>query len=299
MTTRLRRWLRTGSFVAAAFFSLLIVGLITTQTAWFKDWLRRYVITQTEQYLNGHLAIRRLDGNLFTGVEIQDVALTQGSETILAARQVGLRYSLLHLIFRGVTIDEIRIDEPRVALRRTAAGWNVAGLVKEQRQEADREGPARPFHGEAQRPELELSSAPPLDEADILSLIIFNRPINDLGEGEKTTLAQRAGSLVGGFVAAPVAQALRDALDVDLLEITPVTDEGGASVSVGNQIGEKVFVKVRQQFGSSETTQLVLEYELSRFLRLDTSVAQGGDTNRTVGRRTERGGADLVFVIKY
>ena len=154
-------------------------------------------------------------------------------------------------------------------------------------------------HGEAQRPELELSSSPPLDEGDILSLIIFNRPINDLGEGEKTTLAQRAGSLVGGFVAAPVAEALRDALDVDLLEITPVSDEGGTSVSVGNQIGEKVFVKVRQQFGSSETTQLVLEYELSNLLRLETAVAQGGDTSRSIGRRAERGGADLVFVVKY
>ncbi len=154
-------------------------------------------------------------------------------------------------------------------------------------------------HGEAQRPELELSSTPPLDEGDILSLIIFNRPINDLGEGEKTTLAQRAGSLVGGFVAAPVAEALRNALDVDLLEITPVSDEGGASVSVGNQIGERVFVKVRQQFGSSETTQLVLEYELSNLLRLETTVAQGGDTSRSIGRRAERGGADLVFVVKY
>ena len=154
-------------------------------------------------------------------------------------------------------------------------------------------------HGEAQRPELELSSTPPLDEGDILSLIIFNRPINDLGEGEKTTLAQRAGSLVGGFVAAPVAEALRDALDVDLLEITPVSDEGGTSVSVGNQIGEKVFVKVRQQFGSSETTQLVLEYELSNLLRLETTVAQGGDSSRSIGRRAERGAADLVFVVKY
>jgi translocation and assembly module TamB len=154
-------------------------------------------------------------------------------------------------------------------------------------------------HGEAQRPELELSSTPPLDEGDILSLIIFNRPINDLGEGEKTTLAQRAGSLVGGFVAAPVAEALRDALDVDLLEITPISEEGGTSVSVGNQIGERVFVKVRQQFGSSESTQLVLEYELSKLLRLETNVAQGGDTSRTSGRRAERGGADLVFVVKY
>ena len=119
-------------------------------------------------------------------------------------------------------------------------------------------------------------------------------------EGEKTTLAQRAGSLVGGFVAAPVAEALRDALDVDLLEITPVSEGGGGpEVSIGNQIGERVFVKVRQQFGSSEATQLVLEYELSKLLRLETSVAQGGDTSRTIGRRAERGGADLVFVIRY
>ena len=155
-------------------------------------------------------------------------------------------------------------------------------------------------HGEAQRPALELSSTPPLDEGDILSLIIFNRPINDLGEGEQTTLAQRAGSMVGGFVAAPVAEALRDALDVDLLEITPVSEEGGgSSVSIGNQIGERVFVKVRQQFGSSETTQLVLEYELSKLLRLETQVQQGGDTTKSVGHRAERGGADLVFVIKY
>ena len=42
-------------------------------------------------------------------------------------------------------------------------------------------------------------------------------------------------------------------------------------MSIGNQIGEKVFVKVRQQFGSAETTQLVLEYELSELLRSSTA----------------------------
>ena len=145
MTLRLRRWLRLGSFIAAAFLSLFVVALITTQTAWFKDWLRRYVIAEADQYLNGHLAIQRLDGNLFTGVDLHGVSLTQGSETIVAARNIGLRYSLRHLIFRGIVIDAIRIDEPRIALRHTTAGWNVAGLVKEQAQEADREGPARPF----------------------------------------------------------------------------------------------------------------------------------------------------------
>jgi translocation and assembly module TamB len=154
-------------------------------------------------------------------------------------------------------------------------------------------------HGRARRPALELSSTPPLDEADILSLIIFNRPINDLGEGEQSALAARAGAMVGGVVAAPVAEALRDALDVDLFEVSPDAEGGGGSVAIGNQIGDRVFVRVRQQFGSNAATQAVLEYQLSELLRLESSMTQGGDTTRVLGQRSERGGADLVFVIRY
>ena len=73
------------------------------------------------------------------------MTLTQGRETILAAKDVGLRYSLWDLISGDVVIDEIRINEPRLALSRGPSGWNVAGLVKEQAQEADREGPAQPI----------------------------------------------------------------------------------------------------------------------------------------------------------
>ncbi len=144
-TINIRRWLRIGSFVAALFVGLLVVAIVSTQTVWFKDWLRRYVMREADGYLNGTLAIQRLDGNLFTGLEIEGVTLTQGRQTIFAAKDVGLRYSLWDLIGGGVVIDEIRLNEPRVALSRGPNGWNVAGLVKEQAQEADREGPAKPI----------------------------------------------------------------------------------------------------------------------------------------------------------
>ena len=74
-------------------------------------------------------------------------------------------------------------------------------------------------HGTAKNPELDLSSVPPLDEADVLSMIVFNRPVNELGSGESTAISQTAATMVGGIVAAPLAEALRDVLDVDLLEI--------------------------------------------------------------------------------
>ena len=84
MATRFRRWLRIGSFVLVLFVGLLVVAIVTTQTAWFRDWLRRYVIREADSYLNGTLAIQRLDGNLFTGIEIEGVSLTQGPQTIFA-----------------------------------------------------------------------------------------------------------------------------------------------------------------------------------------------------------------------
>ncbi|MEO5823448.1 MAG: translocation/assembly module TamB domain-containing protein, partial [Vicinamibacteraceae bacterium] len=145
MAINFRRWLRIGSLVLALFVGLLVVAIVSTQTAWFKDWLRRYVMREADGYLNGTLAIQRLDGNVFTGLAIEGVTLTQGRETIFAAKDVGLRYSLWDLISGDVVIDEIRINEPRMALSRGPSGWNVAGLVKEQAQEADREGPAKPL----------------------------------------------------------------------------------------------------------------------------------------------------------
>ncbi len=153
--------------------------------------------------------------------------------------------------------------------------------------------------GTVQRPELELSSTPPLDDADILSLIVFNRPINDLGQGERASLSQEAQKLVGGMLAAPLAESLRDALDVDLLEIQAVAEDGdGPSVTVGNQLGERVFLQFRQLFGSAQATEVVLEYELMESLRLQTSFTEGATDRQAAGGQQERAGVDLIFRIE-
>ena len=50
--------------------------------------------------------------------------------------------------------------------------------------------------GTMRKPELTFSSNPPLEQADILSLIVFNTPVNELGEGQQVSLAaarHRAG----------------------------------------------------------------------------------------------------------
>lgn len=157
--------------------------------------------------------------------------------------------------------------------------------------------------GTLKTPELELSSNPPLEESDILALIVFNRPINELGTGERSSLAATAGGIATGFIAAPLGESIGRALDLDLFEITTTNDSGdlGAGITVGQQIGDRAFLRLRQQFGEQNTTEFLVEYQLARFLRLQLSAAPEttGTANRINQRRVEKAGLDLIFFFSY
>ncbi len=158
--------------------------------------------------------------------------------------------------------------------------------------------------GTMRAPELALSSDPPLDEADILSLIIFNRSVNDLGTGERASLAETAAGVASGFIASPLSRSIGRALDVDLFEITtsdPQTGETAGGVTLGKQVSDKAFVRFRQQFGQRSFTEFMFEYQLARFLRMQGTVAPetSSAANRLTQRRVERAGLDLIFFFSY
>jgi translocation and assembly module TamB len=155
--------------------------------------------------------------------------------------------------------------------------------------------------GTMREPTLTLSSQPPLDQTDILSLIVFNQPANRLGQGQATNLGERAAQIAGGFVASPIADTLGRALNVDIFELDPSGDEGeGPTVTIGQQVGERLFLKFRQLFGTRDVSEFQLEYQLTDFLRLQGSIAEGQTSaNRSLTRRVERGGIDLVVYFSY
>jgi autotransporter translocation and assembly factor TamB len=157
--------------------------------------------------------------------------------------------------------------------------------------------------GSLKSPELQLSSTPPLDESDVLALIVFNRPINDLGTNERASLAVTAGGIATGFIATPLGQSIGRALDLDLFEITTLTegDTLGAGITVGEQVGDRTFVKLRQTFGDRASSEFLLEYRLADFLRLVASGSPeaSGAGNRIGQRRVERAGINLIFFFSY
>ena len=153
------------------------------------------------------------------------------------------------------------------------------------------------IRGTARQPQVRLSSQPPLDEADVLSLIVFNQPINQLGEGERMNLAERAGGLAVGYLATPLANSIARALDLDIFEIRASGGENGQpSIAVAQQFGSRLFVSFRQEFGSDDYSQLSLEYRINELLRLVSTVTQGSQRSHRT-QRIDTTGVDLIYTL--
>jgi TamB, inner membrane protein subunit of TAM complex len=156
------------------------------------------------------------------------------------------------------------------------------------------------IRGRLSKPEIVLSSTPPLEEADIMALIVFNQPMNQLGEGQQISLAQRAQALATGALVGQLSRSIGTLLNVDLFEISAAPDNGAtAQVTVGQQLGQNLYVKLQQGVGDQNQTNFILEYELTKWLRLRSNIVQGSSTQQQLFQRVQGTGADLLFFFSY
>jgi len=154
--------------------------------------------------------------------------------------------------------------------------------------------------GTLRNPQIELSSVPPLEQADILSLIVFNQPINQVSETQQISLAQRAEGIAAGAVAGQLAKSIGSALNLSDFEIQMAPENGSvAQFTLGQQITEGLYVKVQESVGDVNTTNFVLEYELTKWLRLQTNLLQGSSTQQSLFQRAQGSGFDLLFFFSY
>ncbi len=159
------------------------------------------------------------------------------------------------------------------------------------------------LRGSAAAPELELTSSPALEESDILSLLLFNAPANELGAGQRNELAVQAATLASGFVVSPAISAVGEKLGLDFLQLEPTGSGNSASfrLSAGREIWKGLFLTYSREFSSDPYNELLAEYELSRYLRLRAmgSDAPGARTRESLFHRVERFGIDLLFFFSY
>ncbi len=126
--------------------------------------------------------------------------------------------------------------------------------------------------GRASEPALALSSSPPLEQADILSVLVLGRPARDLGRDEKIDLQRQAMSLASGYVMPELRQSMMNTLGLDTFEL------GDQGLRAGRYVTRDVFVTLAQDFTGRAGQTMGVEYAVTRRLSLKLSTSTQGNS---------------------
>jgi hypothetical protein len=113
------------------------------------------------------------------------------------------------------------------------------------------------------------SSEPPMSQNDIMSYILFGTPANESFQGGRGASGDVAAMLLGLGIKNAIGAAT--GLRFDTFNILN-TEEGGFGVEIGKRIGKRFRIIYRNDTLSS----FILQYTLSRSVRLDIDVRETG-----------------------
>jgi autotransporter translocation and assembly factor TamB len=143
--------------------------------------------------------------------------------------------------------------------------------------------------GNVEKPSLTLTSQPRLEQADILALLLFGRPINTLNRNEQGSLQQSALNITSGFVAGRIANSVSGALGLDSLGVDiREVDFSGGKVGFGRYVGAKTYVSASQQISGEHGREVTLEYEIAPDWKLGTTTTSKGSN-----------GIDIIWHKRY
>src|SRR5262252_9933455 len=112
----LRRLTHVLVIVLTLVIGAAAAAIIVSQTAWFKSWLRGYIVREANGYLNGTMTIERLGGNLFFGIELENIAVSMDGADVVAVKDLGLDYNVFELFTHGLSVGNIRLNKPVIYL---------------------------------------------------------------------------------------------------------------------------------------------------------------------------------------
>ncbi|MBI5625418.1 MAG: translocation/assembly module TamB domain-containing protein [Elusimicrobia bacterium] len=119
--------------------------------------------------------------------------------------------------------------------------------------------------GTARKPRLALSSEPPMEERDIVSLLVAGRPFEKAEPGKRTeddAARSAAEQLLASYAARGVRETILSPLELDVFQVRL---KGGraAELRVGRYLTKDLFMIYEQTTGSSAQTRLKAEYAIS------------------------------------
>lgn len=143
--------------------------------------------------------------------------------------------------------------------------------------------------GTVETPSLALTSDPALDQAEILSLLVFGKTTKDLGSGEQLSLKQSALDITTGFAAAKIGSAVAEAIGLDALGFDLGDfDFTGGRVGYGRYIGRRTYVTFSQELAGERGQKATVEYQISGDWKVESSTTSTGSS-----------GVDVIWHKRY
>jgi translocation and assembly module TamB len=131
--------------------------------------------------------------------------------------------------------------------------------------------------GTASKPTLQLKSQPELEQADILSLILFGKTTDTLGQGQQASLQKEATKMATGAAAQQIGQAVASSMGLQGMGVTLNSAGSSPSLGIGHYLGENTYVSASQSLGGGSSGQKVsVQYFLLQWLSVTTSSAADG-----------------------
>jgi autotransporter translocation and assembly factor TamB len=135
--------------------------------------------------------------------------------------------------------------------------------------------------GTGHDPTFTLRSEPSLEQADILSLLIFGKPTDGLNSGEKASLQSEMLSATAGYFANDLRRAVAEKLGLDDLEFDVGNTVSQSRIGAGKYLSEGVFVSTSRSSTSADRKnqgqEFAVEYHLSENWQLKASTTTTGN----------------------
>lgn len=137
--------------------------------------------------------------------------------------------------------------------------------------------------GRSKKPKIDLSSTPELEQADILSLLLFRKTSDRLGSAQQNTLSNQAGRMGGSLASGLLEKHLGQALGLDAIEVELGDTESSGRKRVGRWVTQDLFISYERRFRDERTQSrsgntVSLEKSLNRRLKLKTSSSDIGES---------------------
>ena len=142
--------------------------------------------------------------------------------------------------------------------------------------------------GLASAPKLVLGSTPELPQDEVLARLLFGVSVKELSPLQIVQIASAVRTLSGsgGGGLNPLAKAQKG-LGLDRLSVSGGDGKSGPSVEAGRYVSRRVYVGARQS--TSGATQARVQVDLTRRLKVETTVGSGGGTLQGATPETDPG----------